>query len=163
MAAPKITYEVKGLAELLAKTSAPAALLGAPLRKGLTTSALLVQGEAQRLVPVDTGNLRRTITHRVDGAALPTFAMVGTNAQYAVTIHDGRRAGKAPPPVQALLGWARRHGIPSDRVYLVARAIGRKGFKGRPFLTNALAAMRGQIDRALGQTARDIEARWGGR
>lgn len=162
MAGVQITYEVNGLAEILAKTNAPASLIGPPLRKGLTTSALLVQGEAQRLVPVDTGNLRRTITHTVDGAAIPTFALVGTNAPYALVVHEGRGAGKAPPPVQALLGWARRHGIPSNRVYLVARAIGRKGIKGRPFLKNAMARVRGQVDGALSRAAKEIEAAWKG-
>lgn len=160
MAGVQITYEVKGLAEILAKTSAPASLIGPPLRKGLTTSALLVQGEAQRLVPVDTGNLRRTITHRVDGAAIPTFALVGTNAPYAIVVHEGRRAGAAMPPVQALLGWARRHG--GLNPFLVARAIKRKGIKGRPFLKNAMGAMRGQVDAALGKAAKEIEAAWKG-
>lgn len=162
MAGVQFTYEVRGLAELIQKTSAPATLIGPPIRKGLTTSALLVQAEAQRLVPVDTGNLRRTITHRVDSAAIPTFAMVGTNAPYALAVHDGRGAGKAPPPVQALLGWSRRHGIPRNRVYLIARSIGRKGIRGRPFLMNALRAVRGQVDGALNRAAREIEAAWKG-
>lgn len=155
----RITYEVTGLESLLQKAGASSALIGPALRRGLTRSALLVEGEAKRLVPVDTGNLRRTITHRVDSAPIPTFAQIGTNAPYALYVHEGRKAGKQPP-VAALLGWARRH---KANPYLVARAIGRRGVKGRPFLKNALTAVRGQIDSALQQAAREIEARWGGR
>lgn len=161
MAGTEITYEVKGLAELIAKCSAET-LIGPPLRKGLTASALLVQGEAQRLVPVDTGNLRRTITHRVDSTTVPLFAQIGTNAPYAEAVHEGRKAGKAPP-IQALLGWARRHGIARSRVYLIARAIGRKGVKGRPFLRDALTKTRSQIDGVLATAAKEIESAWGRR
>ncbi len=161
MAKTEITYQVTGLAELIQKTSA-SVLLGPPLRKGLTTSALLLQAEAQRLVPVDTGNLRRTITHRVDSDAVPLFAIVGTNAPYAQAVHDGRRKGAAPPPVRALMGWAGRHGIPAGRVFLIARAIGRKGIKGRPFMTDALKAVRGKIDGALTTAKHEIEAIWKG-
>lgn len=161
MARPQITYKVEGLAELIAKVN-DAALLGPPLRKGLTTSALLVEAEAKRLVPVDTGNLRRTITHRVDSAAVPLFATIGTNAPYAQVVHDGRGRGKPTPPVRALAGWASRHGIPANRVFLIARAIGRKGIKGRPFLKDALSAMRGKIDGAMETAAREIEAIWKG-
>lgn len=156
-----LTYTVKGLEEIVRNLANTAELIGPPLRTALTKSALLVEGQAKRLVPVDTGNLRRTITHRVDRAPVPLFAEVGTNASYARTVHDGRRAGAAPPPTSALAGWASRHGIPSNRVYLVARAIGRKGIRKRPFLQVALNSLRAEIDGILGEAARDIEARWG--
>lgn len=161
MAGREISYRVDGLAEIVEKLQGEGGgrLFAAPLRRGLTTSALLVQGEAQRLVPVDTGNLRRTITHRVDGAAIPTFAIIGTNAPYAQAVHDGRKRGSMPP-IQALLGWARRHGIPA---FLAARAIGRKGTRARPFLTDAMAAMRGKVDQALAAAAHEIEQTWKGR
>ena len=159
----QITYTITGLDALIAKTSNPAQLLGPPLRKGLTTSALLVEGEAKRLVPVDTGNLRRTITHKVDGSAVPLFAEVGTNATYARAVHDGRRAGAKAPPVSAIRGWASRHGIPATALFVVARAIGRKGTKGRPFLMNAFRAMHGKIDNAMATVAREIESRWAAR
>lgn len=36
---------------------------------------------------VDTGNLQRSITHRVEGHT----CMVGTNVEYAVYVHEGTR------------------------------------------------------------------------
>lgn len=162
MAGTEITIEVRGLSELTNKLGAVGvtALLGGPIRKGLTVSALLVEGEAKKLVPVDTGNLRRTITHKVDGSPIPAFATIGTDASYARAVHDGRRAGAKMPPLSALKGWAGRHGVPGNRVFLVARAISRKGIRARPFLTDAMRAKVGQIEAAMRGAAAEIEQHW---
>lgn len=159
----KLTYEVTGLDALLAKTSAAGALIGPPLKTAFTKSALLVEGEAKRLVPVDTGNLRRTITHKVDRAAVPLWAQIGTNAPYARAVHEGRRPGAAMPPLKAIAGWLARHGGDPSSAFVVARSIGRRGIKGRPFLKQAMAAMTGSIDGAFQEAARAIEAAWGRR
>ena len=47
--------------------------------KALRTGALIVEGDAVLRSPVDTGNLRASITHRVDGDE----ATIGTNVEYA--------------------------------------------------------------------------------
>jgi phage gpG-like protein len=44
-----------------------------------------VETQAKELVPVDTGNLKGSITHRVDGDA----AIVGTNVEYAEHVEYG--------------------------------------------------------------------------
>ena len=51
----------------------------------LKEAALIVENAAKPLVPVDTGNLRGSITHRVDG----NEAKVGTNVEYAPYIEYG--------------------------------------------------------------------------
>ena len=48
--------------------------------KALTAAALLVQGDAVLRSPVDTGNLRSSITYNVK----PKEARVGTNVEYAI-------------------------------------------------------------------------------
>jgi len=48
-------------------------------RHGLNTAAVLVEGEATTLCPVDTGNLKGSLTHLVSD----TEALVGTNVEYA--------------------------------------------------------------------------------
>ncbi len=48
-------------------------------RGGLTAAALIVEGEAVMRCPVDTGNLRASITHDVG----EDEAKVGTNVEYA--------------------------------------------------------------------------------
>ncbi len=151
----EISVQFSGFQEALRKIDGNT-LLAAPLRRALTQSALLVEGNAKRLVPVDTGNLRRSITYRVDSRPIPLFAEIGTNAPYAVFVHEGRKAGKMPP-TSALLGWARRHG---RNPFAVARSIGRRGIRGKPFLRNALTQARGQIQAFLSDAAREIEAAW---
>lgn len=52
------------------------------ISKALEASALVVEGDAKNLAPVDTGNLRNSITHEVEGKE----ARVGTNVEYAVDV-----------------------------------------------------------------------------
>lgn len=147
----------EGADHILSKL-APNILLNKPLEQALHKSALLVEGEAKRLVPVDTGNLRRSIRTL---ELSPRHALVGTRVKYAVAVHEGRRAGAAMPPPDRLKGWARRHGkIPP---YVLARAIGRRGIKARPFMRDALDRLRGVISLLLSKAVADIEAEWGRR
>ena len=157
----QIIIELKGIEELLRKTAAPASWLGPALRTMLTKSALAVESNAKKLVPVDTGTLRRTITHPVAGGLMPLVATVGTNAPYAVVVHEGRRAGAPAPPSGKLLSWMSRHGMDPKSAFVVARAIGRKGIKGRPFLKNGFEASRSAIDGYSAAFQRDVEIMWG--
>lgn len=62
-------------------------------RKVLQDAALIVEGNAKRRSPVRTGNLRRSITNRVED----TEAFVGTNVEYAPYVHYGTRYSPAQP------------------------------------------------------------------
>lgn len=55
---------------------------------------------------------------------------------YLVFIESGRRAGAKFPPVEPIVKWARKRGIPTDNstIYLIRRAISRDGIKPRPFM-----------------------------
>ena len=59
----------------------------------LEASALLVEGQAKALAPVDTGNLRNSITHEVEGQE----AKVGTNVEYAPFVELGTSKQAAQP------------------------------------------------------------------
>lgn len=63
-----------------------AALQEATLR-ALEKCGLTAEGYAKKLCPVDTGNLRNSITHLVDESEL--CAYVGTNAEYAAYVELG--------------------------------------------------------------------------
>lgn len=56
---------------------------------------------------------------------------------YLVFIESGRRAGAKFPPVEPIVRWARKRGIPTDNstIYLIRRAISRDGIKPRPFMS----------------------------
>lgn len=55
---------------------------------------------------------------------------------YLVFIESGRRAGAKFPPVEPIVRWAKKRGIPTDNstIFLIRRAISRDGIKPRPFL-----------------------------
>ena len=53
----------------------------AALLRGLETCGLVAEGYAKKLAPVDTGNLRNSITHDLDDGE--PAAYIGTNVEYA--------------------------------------------------------------------------------
>lgn len=61
-------------------------------RAGMLEAALLVKGESQKLVPVDTGNLRGGATAEVFTIGKNIVAGVGFTAAYAVHVHENLEA-----------------------------------------------------------------------
>lgn len=55
------------------------------INKALNKSCILVENEAKVKVPVDTGQLRNSITHRVEN----NQGIVGTNTAYAPYVEFG--------------------------------------------------------------------------
>lgn len=115
------------------------------LRNELATSmqrlVILGQNAAREGAPVDTGRLRNSITSRVELGGT-VRGVWGTNITYAETMEEGRRAGAPMPPAGALIGWMSRHGIDPSAEFVVRRAIGRHGIKGRHFFRASLDRLR---------------------
>ena len=65
------------------------------LLRGLETCGLVAEGYAKKLAPVDTGNLRNSITHDVDDGE--PAAYIGTNVEYAPYVCLGTIHMKAQP------------------------------------------------------------------
>ena len=59
---------------------------------------------------------------------------------YLKFIESGRRKGADMPPVEAIVEWAKKHGIPTDNgtIYLIRRAISRDGIAPRPFMATVM-------------------------
>lgn len=75
------------------------AAIKAALLRGLEKCGLVAEGYAKKLCPVDTGNLRNSITHVVDEDE--PAAIIGTNNSYAayVCLGTGKYAeGGRPTP-----------------------------------------------------------------
>jgi len=79
-------------------------LLRSTTDKFLTEAGIVVQRDAKELVPVDTGNLKGSITHRVDGNA----AIVGTNVEYAEHVEYGTVRSQAKPYMRPAIDANRR-------------------------------------------------------
>lgn len=109
----------------------------------LTRAAILVQNEARRLCPVDTGRLRASINFSITGGdAQSLVCRVGTNVEYALWVERGTGVyGPHGTPV-----------VPTHASHLVFTVGGRKVFvqsvKGQeahPFLVPALLALGGTL------------------
>jgi len=61
--------------------------------RALEKIGLVAEGYAKKLCPVDTGTLRKSITHTTDDDA----AYVGTNVEYAPAVELGTSRQKAQP------------------------------------------------------------------
>lgn len=78
-------------------------------KDALTKAAIVVKNQAKlnasgRPGPnVQTGRLRKSITWQIDGAALPAWAKVGTNVEYAPFVEFGTSRMKAYPFLSPVL------------------------------------------------------------
>lgn len=123
--------------------------------KVMERAVLVVERDAKKNAPVDTGRLRSSITHAVQttSAFMPRLqGIVGTSVMYAPyqELGTGVFVGESPyfPPPSALAGWARRHGM---NPYLVARAIFEKGgLEPQRYLGKALEDNEQKIFEILG-------------
>jgi HK97 gp10 family phage protein len=61
--------------------------------RALEKIGIFVEGEAQENAPVDTGTLRGSITHEVEGR----YAVIGSNVKYAPHVELGTARAKAQP------------------------------------------------------------------
>ena len=66
----------------------------------------------------------------------PKALVVGNHADHALYVEKGRRPGKRPP-MSAIQRWMAAKGIPSRAAFPIARAIGKRGIKGRPCFLKA--------------------------
>lgn len=98
----------------------------AALLRGLEKIGLVAEGYAKKLCPVDTGNLRNSITHQVDSEGHSVY--VGTNSDYGAYVELG--TGKYYPG-----------GRPTPWVYQDAKGNWHRtsGSKAQPFLKPAAA------------------------
>ena len=76
-------------------SSEVSAEIKAALLRGLETCGLVAEGYAKKLAPVDTGNLRNSITHTVDEEE--PAAYIGTDVEYAPYVCLGTIHMKAQP------------------------------------------------------------------
>jgi HK97 gp10 family phage protein len=67
------------------------------LEQGLLNSALIVERDAKKKAPVDTGRLRDSITHETDFGSGDPSVTVGTNVEYAPYVEFGSSKAAAQP------------------------------------------------------------------
>lgn len=107
----------------------------APMRRAV----LVVEAQAKRESPVKTGNLRRSITSRVEQGG--NRGVIGTNVRYARAVHDGSKPHVIRAKAKKALYW-RGAAHPVKKVK-------HPGNKGNPFFERAMRVARPQVEREL--------------
>jgi len=90
--------------------------------------AILTTQKVKEAAPKDIGFLRDSIDYEIHGNTIT----IGARALYAPNVEYGRNPGKMPP-VEALEGWARRHGM-AGAEWAIAKKIQKHGTPAQPFL-----------------------------
>jgi HK97 gp10 family phage protein len=84
MSTVQVRIDSPELSQLLSSTSGPVA-------QDLTRRLIRVQNKARSLAPVDTGNLRGSITWEIRKRGNQLYGIVGTNVPYAIYMEKGTR------------------------------------------------------------------------
>jgi len=145
-----LKIEIKGLKSLEgALRSAPKETLN-EMSLTLAKTIKVIEAEAKKEAPADRGTLRSKIVSKSSGLK----GAVEARTDYAVYVHEGTRPHF--PPISAVEGWARRHGI---EPFLVARAISRKGTKAHPFFEIAFDKAKHRINSLFNKLGKNLEAK----
>lgn len=150
----RLEVTTTGLDPLIARLNGSQKHTQAEMRTAMTTSLVLVEGEMKRLAPRDTGRLQGSITHKITGGGSSLTGVVAPGVRYGYWVEYGRRPGKRPP-IDAISGWARRHG---GNPFMIARAIGRRGTRKQPFVAPALQKHEGKIRQIFSRLGVQIAA-----
>ncbi len=79
---------LSGLAEVLKNLKEKQKQLGEGCERGLKKAGLMLQRESQKVVPVDTGNLKASAFTRHEGEGFGTVVEVGYAAGYGLYVHE---------------------------------------------------------------------------
>jgi hypothetical protein len=143
-------------------------LFSTEIHRALQASVLMIEADARRGAPQDTRRLHSSINSRVTGTYPTLVGVVGPSVRYGFNVEFGRRAGGKMPPVDALMGWVRRHMSPRaaparagrarnrawasreaelrSTAFAVARAIKRRGIDPQPYMRPAYNQNRTRIE-----------------
>lgn len=82
-----ITSEIRGTANTILKLRKLIKLSDDVIEKAVTDSCLIVEADAKRNCPVDTGRLRASLTHNIKRKTSGEWeGKVGTNVEYAPAV-----------------------------------------------------------------------------
>lgn len=92
----KLDVRVKGLGKVLRNLDSARKRVEKGVELGLKAAGEVLEEESQRLVPVETGELRDSSYTRSTGRGLDTRVYVGYSAGHAVSVHEDLGAEHDP-------------------------------------------------------------------
>lgn len=171
----EIIVKFEGLDDLKKKLKSETA--AAPCRRFLERSGRSVISKAKPLAPVNTGKLKKSLLSTVSNETpVPLSVTIGTNLVYAPFVEFGRKPGKMPPYEPINFWFRRKNKIGMQKstfkrstefgdvvtsvdstVFLIRRAIGRKGVAEQPFLRDGTDQAKEEIQGHVTTLGREIE------
>ena len=148
MPTPAISVEIQGLGKLR-KITDPRLILG-PTALVIRDMANLAELRAKANAPRDTGALQRSIAAQIQ----PLQARVGSTRN--LIYFEVAEVGQAPA------GKSKAHGFGTSAgaLFVLARGIARRGFKGRFFMAKAKKAVERKLPTRLKHASNQIENSW---
>ncbi len=127
-----------------------------PIEAYVAQIGLKALAYAQDEAPDDRGKLKRGLRFTFRGKR----GIVESTAKHTPFVIRGRQPGSFPP-IDAILGWVGRHGMPASAAYPVARAIAERGIEPNPFLLKAFNRMlRQDVAPTKRKFIRAVEKEW---
>ena len=121
-----------------------------PMQSLLRTAGKEAQQVASQGQPQ---SVARSLSYEVHGFQATVISTL------PVAVEVGRRPGAPLPPLGAIAAWASRHGI-AARPFVLARAIARRGVRGRFYMRAARQHLERRMPTLLREAGKDIERRW---
>ncbi|MFP5111828.1 HK97-gp10 family putative phage morphogenesis protein [Bacillaceae bacterium C204] len=112
-------------------------------KETLDEIAIFVEAEAKQRAPVDTGDLRRRITHITQHSDDESRAKIGTNLEYAPSVEEGSNPHKIKRNDDKPLK------IKIDGKWVTVDEVNHPGTKAQPFLRPAIDENVGEIQERI--------------
>lgn len=103
--------------------------------------AIFVEAEAKQRVKVDTGNLRRNITHETEDDSNKSIARIGTNVEYAQVLEEGSKPHT--------INFDKPQRLKIDGVWVTVSKINHPGTKAQPYLVPSIEENVSEIQRRI--------------
>jgi hypothetical protein len=162
---PQYVAEIKGMKELQQIMKKFPDVAEKHMRKAMRVSVTDVEAAVVPLTPVGVSKrLRGSMASEVQGHGPNIVGLVGSTLKgekYPAVMEFGRRPGAKMPPPRALERWVHLVlKVPAAEVkgvaYLVARAIARKGIKGKRFLEKGFKKAQPKVIRNFNKGLTDM-------
>lgn len=102
----------------------------------IMASSMLVNNNVGRNTIAPDSNIFKEMYAKASGNIVIQLLL----NDYVQYIESGRKAGSKFPPIQPIVQWAKKRGIPTDNstIFLIRRAIAEDGIRPRPFMYKVL-------------------------
>ncbi len=156
MAGMQIEVAVEGITELVRQVNDPT-LIGEPVAHLFTTAVR--EGAATARDAARSSRIAQSIIEDPQ----PMLGRIASTLPQprANVLERGRKPDSTMPPVDVVAAWAAAKGIDAGAAFPIARAIARRGTKGRFFMRAARAHVRQIMPDLVREATREIVARWG--